>query len=174
MLCMCCQINEDVFLSCLCFVYLHVFFSSYSAFAPVGHRTLPVYYHDLSLQTRLCWLGITCDTKRETHPPNGRKHISHPVAHKGNMSFNTETVAKRCTPFWDWTCPWSARWFINIELVSHCQTFHHSYAEEGLTSPHSIPGWEKNVLWFIGISLNQSQSPWAVLSAEQSHGAAAK
>ena len=35
--------------------------------------------------------------------------------------------------------------------------------EEGLASPHSIPVWEKNMLRFIGISLNQSQSPWAVL-----------
>ena len=31
------------------------------------------------------------------------------------------------------------------------------------SSPHSIPGWEKNVLWFIGISLNQSQSKELVL-----------
>ena len=37
-------------------------------------------------------------------------------------------------------------------------------AEEGLASPYSIPGWEKNVLWFIGISLNQSQSSWVELS----------
>lgn len=22
------------------------------------------------------------------------------------MSFNTETVAKQCTSFWEWTCPW--------------------------------------------------------------------
>ena len=46
-------------------------------------------------------------------------------------------------------------------VVSLCQTFLHSAAEEGLASPQSIPGWEKNVLWFIGISLNQSQSSWA-------------
>ena len=27
------------------------------------------------------------------------------------------------------------------------------------------PGWEKNTLWFIGSSINQSQLSWAVLSA---------
>ena len=47
---------------------------------------------------------------------------------------------------------------VSLWLVSLCQTFLLSAAEEGLASPHSIPGWEKNVLWFIGISLNQSQS----------------
>ena len=35
----------------------------------------------------------------------------------------------------------------------HCQTFLHSAAEVGLASLHSILGWEKNVLWFIGISV---------------------
>ena len=42
-------------------------------------------------------------------------------------------------------------------LVSHCQNFFHGAAEEGPASPHSILGWEINVLWFLGISLNQSQ-----------------
>ena len=37
-------------------------------------------------------------------------------------------------------------------LVLHCQTYLHSALEEGLTSRHNISGWEKNVLWFIGIS----------------------
>ena len=59
-------------------------------------------------------------------------------------------------------------------VVSHCQTFLHSAAEMGLASPHSILGWERNALWFIGISLNQSQSSWAALSAGQSNAAAAK
>ncbi len=36
MLRMCCQIGEDVFLICLCFVYLHVFCYT---FALVGHHT---------------------------------------------------------------------------------------------------------------------------------------
>ncbi len=38
-----------------------------------------------------------------THPPNKRKRISNPVAHRctpfpGNMSFNPETVAKHWAP----------------------------------------------------------------------------
>ncbi len=46
-----------------------------------------------------------------THPPNKRKRISNPVAHRcppfpGNMSFNPETVAKRWAPVWAWTYPW--------------------------------------------------------------------
>uniref|UniRef100_A0A8C9Y8I6 Diacylglycerol kinase n=1 Tax=Sander lucioperca TaxID=283035 RepID=A0A8C9Y8I6_SANLU len=36
-------------------------------------------------------------------------------------------------------------------------------AEEDLAGPHSIRGWEKNILWFIGISLNQSQLSCALL-----------
>ena len=52
-------------------------------------------------------------------------------------------------------------------VVSRRQTFLHSAAEEGLASPHSIPRWEKNVLWFIAISLNQSELSWAVLSREE-------
>ena len=36
-------------------------------------------------------------------------------------------------------------------VVLHHMTFLHSTAKEGLASPHSIPGWEKNVLWFTGI-----------------------
>ena len=43
-----------------------------------------------------------------------------------------------------------------------------------IISPHSILGLEKNVLWVIGMSLNQSQSSWAVLSAAQSNGTSAK
>jgi len=39
-----------------------------------------------------------------THPPNMRKRISNPVAHRctpfaGNMMFNLETIAKRCALF---------------------------------------------------------------------------
>ena len=33
-------------------------------------------------------------------------------------------------------------------VVSLWQTFLHSAAKKGLASPHSIPAWEKNVLWF--------------------------
>ena len=58
--------------------------------------------------------------------------------------------------------------------VSHCQTFLHCAAEESLARPYNIPGWEKNMLWFIDISLNQSQSFWAALSAGPSHGASVK
>ena len=36
--------------------------------------------------------------------------------------------------------------FLEHYIVSHCQTFLHSAAEEGLASPHRILGWEKNVL----------------------------
>ena len=61
-----------------------------------------------------------------------------------------------------------------LTIVSLCQTFLHSAAEEGLASPHSVPGWEKNVLWFIGMSLNQSQSSWVVLCPGHNDGAAAK
>ena len=61
-----------------------------------------------------------------------------------------------------------------LKVVSHCQTFLHGAAEEGLASPHDIQGSEKNVLWLIGISLNQSRSSWAVLSAVLNGGAAAK
>ncbi len=48
-----------------------------------------------------------------THPPNKRKRISNPVAHRctpfpGNMSFNPETVAKRWAPVWAWTWPRSS------------------------------------------------------------------
>ena len=45
------------------------------------------------------------------------------------------------------------------KYVSPCQSFFHIAAEEGLASPHNILGWEKNMLWFIAISLKQSQSP---------------
>ncbi len=45
-----------------------------------------------------------------THPPNKRKRISNPVAHRCtlfpvNMSFNPKTVAKCCAPVWTWTWP---------------------------------------------------------------------
>ena len=53
---------------------------------------------------------------------------------------------------------------VEESVVWHCQTFLHSAAEECLASPHSILGLEKNVLWFIGIYLNQSQSSWAALN----------
>ena len=56
---------------------------------------------------------------------------------------------------------------IDCYIVLHCQTFLHSTAEEGLASPHSIPGWEKYVLWFIGMSLNQLQSSWAALTVRR-------
>ena len=34
-------------------------------------------------------------------------------------------------------------------LVSHVQTFLHSAAEEAVAGPHSILGWEKNMLSFL-------------------------
>ena len=45
---------------------------------------------------------------------------------------------------------------------------------DSLASPHSIPGLGENVLWFIGISLNQSQSSWVVLSAGHNDSASTK
>ena len=56
------------------------------------------------LHTYLCWLGITCDTanKRETHPPNKRKH-------------NSKLVAHRFTPFR--TCPWTTFKIIKLKFL---------------------------------------------------------
>ena len=52
--------------------------------------------------------------------------------------------------------PFCVSVFVLMAFASHCQTFLQSAAEKVLASPHSIQGWEKNLLWFSGISLNQS------------------
>ncbi len=57
MLQICCQIDQDDFLICLCFIYLHVFLSC-CAFAPVGHRRIS------SMQVEPCNSKVvTCSTQ---------------------------------------------------------------------------------------------------------------